>query len=191
VILPRQMTKKRSWVGAGEVIAGMDVDEDALSHPDDETDELLGEIPAGMNYQYFTEKMGHPSPEFAWRSKFSDYLRKAHPQHPVKTVLANPGYRTGPFHWDGRRFHPTELARLHTFPASFDLPDAKTAARSVIGNAVPPNLAESVVQAAMGDTETVDGEELPSPRRGRTSHQTYRERTEQRLQELYDEDELP
>jgi len=179
------MTKP--WVTAGSVLAGVSVETDDLEHPDDETVELLDEIPAGMNYQYFTDKMGHPDPQFEWRSKFSDYLRKAHPDDPVKSVLASPGYRTGPFHWSGRRFSPQELALLHSFPESFDLPDATTVARTQVGNAVPPELAASVVGAVVGDHETTDTDELPSPRRGRTSHQTYRRRTEARLDELYDE----
>ena len=181
---------KLPWVGAGHVLDDVDVSDEDLEHPDDETAEMLDEIPAGMNYQYFTEKMGHPDPQFGWRTKFSDYLRKAHPDHPVKTIVASPGHRTGPFHWDGRRFAPIELARLHTFPPSFDLPEATTTAREQVGNAVPPALASRVVAAAEDDVPTVETEELPSPRRGRTSHQTYRERTEKRLKELYGDDVL-
>ncbi len=44
---------------------------------------LLAEIPPGLNYSFFTENMGHPNPIFAWRSKFSDFLYKAHPDDPV------------------------------------------------------------------------------------------------------------
>lgn len=32
---------------------------------------LLNDVPPGLNYSFFTEKMGHPNPIFAWRSKFS------------------------------------------------------------------------------------------------------------------------
>jgi len=35
---------------------------------------LLNDIPPGLNYSFYTERMGHPNPIFAWRSKFSDYL---------------------------------------------------------------------------------------------------------------------
>ena len=35
---------------------------------------LLDNIPPGLNYSFYTEKMGHPTPIFAWRSKFSDFL---------------------------------------------------------------------------------------------------------------------
>jgi DNA (cytosine-5)-methyltransferase 1 len=182
---------KQPWVGAGDVLADVDVTTESLAHPDEETAELLDEIPAGMNYQYFTEKMNHPEPRFEWRSKFSDYLRLAHPEHPVKTIVASPGHRTGPFHWNGRRFDPQELARLHSFPPYFEIPNATTTAREQIGNAVPPSLAEAVVDGVTSDCETVDAEELPSPRRGRTSHQTYRKRCERRLGELYGETVIP
>ena len=37
---------------------------------------LLEHIPPGLNYSFFTEKLGHPQPIFSWRSKFSDYLYK-------------------------------------------------------------------------------------------------------------------
>lgn len=176
---------KRPYVAAYDILDDVDIDTSDLEHPDEKSQRLLNEIPPGMNYQYFTEKMGHPDPVFEWRSKFSDYLRKAHPEEPVKTVLSEPGYRTGPYHWDGRRFHSEELARLQTFPSWFDFPDATTSARTLIGNSVPPRMAESVVGVVVGDEDGVDAGELPSPRRGRTSHQTYRERTEKRLVQEY------
>ena len=46
----------------------------------------LAEIPPGLNYSFFTERMGHPRPLFAWRSKFSDFLYKAYPARPVRTI---------------------------------------------------------------------------------------------------------
>src|SRR6187402_1620070 len=49
---------------------------------------LLEEIPPGLNYSYFTDVMGHPEPVFAWRSKFSDFLYKADPERPVRTIKA-------------------------------------------------------------------------------------------------------
>jgi DNA (cytosine-5)-methyltransferase 1 len=49
---------------------------------------LLSEVPPGLNYSFFTERMGHPRPVFAWRSKFSDFLYKADPSVPVRTIKA-------------------------------------------------------------------------------------------------------
>ena len=58
---------------------------------------LLDDIPPGLNYSFYTEKMGHPNPVFAWRSKFSDFLYKADPNTPVRTIKASGGAYTGPF----------------------------------------------------------------------------------------------
>lgn len=77
---------------------------------------LLEQIPPGLNYSFFTEKMGHPQPIFAWRSKFSDFLYKADPKTPVRTIKAQGGQYTGPFHWENRPFTISELKRLQTFP---------------------------------------------------------------------------
>ena len=44
---------------------------------------LLKDIPAGLNYSFYTDRMGHPTPYFGWRSKFSDYLYKADPDTKV------------------------------------------------------------------------------------------------------------
>ena len=41
--------------------------------------DLLPDIPPGLNYSFYTEKMGHPEPKFAWRSKFSGFLYKLDP----------------------------------------------------------------------------------------------------------------
>jgi len=177
-----------TWESAKKYVESVSVDEKELLSIDNETQKLLDEIPPGMNYQYFTDKMKHPRPRFNWRSKFSDYLRKAHPDEPVKTIVAKPGNRTGPFHWNGRRFHSTELSQLHTFPQWFELPDAETTARRLVGNAVPPQLAQSIGEGLLEKTDTVSGSDLPSARRGRTSHQTYRKRTERRLEEKYGEE---
>jgi len=66
---------------AAEAIAGADASE----IPSDfalggRFGHLLKDIPPGLNYSFFTEKMGHPNPVFAWRSKFSDFLYKADPE---------------------------------------------------------------------------------------------------------------
>ena len=73
---------------------------------------LLAEVPPGLNYSFFTEKMGHPRPVFAWRSKFSDFLYKADPSEPIRTLKAQGGQYTGPFHWANRPFTIGEFKRL-------------------------------------------------------------------------------
>lgn len=111
---------------------------------------LLTQIPPGLNYSFLTEEMGHPKPVFAWRSKFSDFLYKADPQRPVRTIKAQGGQYTGPFHWDSRPFHVNELKRLQSFPDDYRIVGGKQVAIHQIGNSVPPQfariLAMSVIQ---------------------------------------------
>lgn len=99
---------------------------------------LLKEIPPGLNYSFFTEKMGHPSPIFSWRSKFSDFLYKADPAAPIRTLKAQGGQYTGPFHWDSRVFSVAELKRLQTFPDNYEVVGGRQIAIHQIGNSVPP-----------------------------------------------------
>ena len=91
-------------------------DDEATRDLEGRYSDLLAQVPPGLNYSFFTERMGHPKPVFAWRSKFSDFLYKADPDWPVRTVKAFCGKYTGPFHWTNRRFTIRELKRLQTFP---------------------------------------------------------------------------
>lgn len=102
---------------------------------------LLDDIPPGLNYSFYTEKMGHPNPIFAWRSKFSDFLYKADPNNPVRTIKASGGAYTGPLHWDNRFFNYEEYKRLQTFPDEYEISGTKQIAVKQIGNSVPPQLA--------------------------------------------------
>jgi DNA (cytosine-5)-methyltransferase 1 len=102
--------------------------------------ELLKGIPPGLNYSYYTEEMGHPNPVFAWRSKFSDFLYKADPNSPVRTIKAQGGQWTGPIHWDDRHFTVEELKRLQTFPDEYRICGNRQTAIHQIGNSVPPQL---------------------------------------------------
>jgi DNA (cytosine-5)-methyltransferase 1 len=102
---------------------------------------LLEQIPPGLNYSFFTKNMGHPSPRFAWRSKFSDFLYKADPERPIRTLKAQGGQYTGPFHWKNRPFGQAELKRLQTFPDTYKILGGKQVFAKQIGNSVPPQLA--------------------------------------------------
>ena len=101
---------------------------------------LLDDIPPGLNYSFYTEEMGHPNPIFAWRSKFSDFLYKADPNTPVRTIKASGGAYTGPLHWDNRFFTYEEYKRLQTFPDDYKISGSKQIAVKQIGNSVPPQL---------------------------------------------------
>lgn len=102
---------------------------------------LLPDVPEGLNYSFFTAEMGHPEPVFAWRSKFHDLLYKVKRDEPCRTIKANPGKFTGPFHWKNRHFTTSELKRLQTFPDSYELVGSQKQIMEQIGNSVPPQLA--------------------------------------------------
>lgn len=108
---------------------------------------LLNDIPPGLNYSFYTEEMGHPNPIFAWRSKFSDFLYKADPNEPVRTIKASGGAYTGPLHWDNRFFSYGEYKRLQTFPDDYEISGNRQVAIKQIGNSVPPQLARMMAIA--------------------------------------------
>ncbi len=101
---------------------------------------LLENIPPGLNYSFYTREMGYPYPVFSWRSKFSDFLYKADPETPVRTLKAQGGQYTGPFHWTGRKFSINELKRLQTFPDTYVLVGNQQVQIQQLGNSVPPQL---------------------------------------------------
>lgn len=108
---------------------------------------LLREVPPGLNYSFFTTEMGHPKPVFAWRSKFSDFLYKAAPDSPIRTLKAQGGQYTGPFHWDSRPFAVSELKRLQTFPDVYQIIGGRQVAAHQLGNSVPPQIARILALA--------------------------------------------
>jgi DNA (cytosine-5)-methyltransferase 1 len=144
---PRPTHGRDSWdglptVSAADALAGVpNSGEKIKSDLGGRFGHLLKEIPPGLNYSFFTEKMGHPSPIFSWRSKFSDFLYKADPATPIRTLKAQGGQYTGPFHWDSRAFSVAELKRLQTFPDSYEVVGGRQIAIHQIGNSVPPQLA--------------------------------------------------
>ena len=103
---------------------------------------LLPKVPEGLNYAFFTSEMGHPEPVFAWRSKFHDLLYKVNRNEPCRTIKAQPGKFTGPFHWKNRHFTLAELKRLQTYPDDYELKGSYATQLEQIGNSVPPRMAE-------------------------------------------------
>ncbi len=118
---------------------------------------LLEEVPPGYNYHYFTREMGYPEPVFAWRSRFSDFLYKADPDKPVRTIVAQLGKYSGPFHWKNRKFTLDEFKRLQTFPDDYQFAGGMGKSLKQIGNSVPPLLAEKLAEAVL---QQVFGENL-------------------------------
>jgi DNA (cytosine-5)-methyltransferase 1 len=91
--------------------------------------------------------MGYPEPIFAWRSKFHDFLYKVDPASPCRTIKANPGKFTGPFHWKNRHFTLEELKRLQAFPDDYGVVGTYAKVVEQIGNSVPPLLAEVIAKS--------------------------------------------
>lgn len=102
---------------------------------------LLPLVPPGSNYLHFTAKRGYPEPVFAYRSRFSDFLYKANPDTPVKTLIASPGKYTGPLHWDNRYLSVGEYKRIQGFPDNHHFFGDRTAQIRQIGNSVCPKIA--------------------------------------------------
>jgi len=105
---------------------------------------LLPLVPEGLNYSFFTKEMGYPEPYFAWRSKFHDFLYKADRNRPSRTLKAQPGKFTGPFHWNNRHFTTCELKRIQSFPDDYVITGTNKQVVAQIGNSVPPRLAEVI-----------------------------------------------
>lgn len=108
---------------------------------------LLASVPEGENYLFFTAKRGHPNPIFAYRSRFSDFLYKAHRKYPMKTIIASPGKYTGPLHWDNRYFSITEYMAIQGFPQGHLFFGDRASVIKQIGNSVSPKIAFRLAQA--------------------------------------------
>jgi len=101
---------------------------------------LLPLVPPGENYLFFTAKRGYSNPVFSYRSRFSDFLYKANPNLPIKTLIASPGKYTGPFHWENRCFTVKEYMRLQGFPDGYKFVGERSDKIKQIGNSVSPKL---------------------------------------------------
>lgn len=155
---------------------------------------LLDDIPPGLNYSFYTEEMGHPHPIFAWRSKFSDFLYKADPNTPVRTIKASGGAYTGPLHWENRFFTLEEYKRLQTFPDDYQISGNKQTAVKQIGNSVPPQLARMMAIAIRSQVfQTIfpfelslldSGEELSFRKRKRELTEIYRKKAKDAIDGL-------
>lgn len=139
---------QRAYLTAQSAIADLQ-DHDEPSHSySGKYGSLLAEVPPGNNYHFFTREMGYPQPIFAWRSRFSDFLYKADPDKPVRTIVASLGAYSGPFHWKNRKFTIQEFKRLQTFPDDYEFAGGQAAMKQ-IGNSVPPIFAEQLARATL------------------------------------------
>ena len=140
---------RRPHVTAGEALSGISEieDVDALYLRDGKYAHLLPLVPPGQNYLFFTAKRGHQAPIFAYRSRFSDFLYKANPQTPIKTLIASPGKYTGPLHWENRYFTIREYMRLQGFPDNYEFCGNREDIIRQIGNSVSPKIAYQIALA--------------------------------------------
>ncbi|MDX6591751.1 MAG: (cytosine-5)-methyltransferase 1 [Gaiellales bacterium] len=144
-------------VSSGEALAGLpDAPEPEEAVTGTFAEELRG-VPPGENYLWWTEKRGHPSPRFTWRSRYWNFLLKLHPERPSPTIQGQPGPWVGPFHWDNRRLRAAELKRLMTFPDDFRVIGTRREQQLQLGNAVPPMLARVVALAVHNALDEIEG----------------------------------
>jgi DNA (cytosine-5)-methyltransferase 1 len=141
----------RPHVTAGAALAGLVTEPEPNEAVAGKYGHLLPEIPPGDNYLFYTEKRGHPNPQFRWRSKYWSFLLKLSADKPAPTIQAQPGPYVGPFHWDNRRIRVGELKRLFTYPDDFELVGTRGSIQAQIGNSVPPLLAKTVILAMHGE----------------------------------------
>lgn len=142
-------SRKVPYVSALEAIADLQDPSEPIHSLSGKYGKLLEEIPPGHNYHYFTKEMGHPEPRFAWRSRFSDFLYKADPEKPVRTIVAKLGAYSGPFHWKNRKFTLEEFKRLQSFPDDYVFAGGLNTALQQIGNSVPPAFGEQLAKAVL------------------------------------------
>jgi DNA (cytosine-5)-methyltransferase 1 len=139
----------RSYVSAGEALLDLDDPTEIVPPYPGKWGSLLAEVPPGMNYLFFTEEMGHPTPKFAWRSRFSDFLYKLDPKLPSKTIVASQGAYGGPFHWRGRKLTLAEHKRLQSFPDDYEIEGSLLTGIKQVGNSVAPRFAEQLAKAVL------------------------------------------
>lgn len=181
---------ERELVTAGSALSDISEPDDGDMYSVTSSDaDLLPDIPPGLNYSFYTEKLGHPEPRFEWRSRFSDYLYKADPEKPVRTLKAKPGAASGPFHWNNRKFTECELMRLQSFPDDFVFPHEYTEIVRQIGNSVPPaqafSIAKSIERQVRYHNSLISADaDLGFYSRRRTSSEEYQQKAKDRLEKL-------
>lgn len=147
------------WRTAGEVLADLDTEENASDEghfAGGKHHHLLKEIPPGSNYLHFTKERGHPQPLFKWRSRYWSFLLKLSPDKPSWTIQARRSNNMGPFHWRNRILRIEEVKRLQTFPDDYFLAGTVEQQWRLLGNAVPPLLAEVLGNAILEHLDGMD-----------------------------------
>lgn len=152
---------KSPYRTAEEALADLDDADEIIPPYGGKYGHLIPDIPEGENYRFFTEEMGHPSPQFAWRSKFSGFLYKMARNEPCRTVVSQQSRYDGPLHWKGRKCNTSELKRLQGFPDRLKIPHPYVVAVKQIGNSVAPPVATSIGKALRAQLEGLREYEVP------------------------------
>lgn len=134
----------KPWVNCFDVLGDLDfIDKnDNIVIPGAKHSHLLKHIPPGENYLFFTKERGHKKPLFKWRSRYWSFLLKLSPKKPSWTIQASFSNNMGPFHWNNRFLKISEIKRIQTFPDNHKLEGSFNDQWKLVGNAVPPLLAE-------------------------------------------------
>lgn len=153
--------EKRTYVTTGETIADLQDDNEIVPPYGGKYGHLLPDIPPGENYRFYTEEMGHPNPQFAWRSKFSNFLYKMDPDDVCRTIIAYQGRYDGPFHWKNRKCTVDELKRMQGFPRDFRIEQSYQEGVKQIGNSVCPLVCEQIGKALRYQIEGLEEFKIP------------------------------
>lgn len=132
------------WITCGQVLADFDniTEEEREQRPGSKDYSLLLQVPPGDNYLFFTEKRGHPSPVFKWKSRYWTFLLKLSPNRPSWTIQASFSNNQGPFHWKNRFLRIEEIKRIQTIDDDYVITGEFKDQWRQVGNAVPSKLAE-------------------------------------------------
>lgn len=122
--------------------------------------DLLPSIPEGGNYLWHTDR-GGGEPLFGYRTRYWSFLLKLARDRPSWTLPASPGPSTGPFHWDNRPLAVSEMLRLQSFPADWELAGDRRAQTRLVGNATPPLLGEVMGRLLHNELQPETAQELP------------------------------
>jgi DNA (cytosine-5)-methyltransferase 1 len=145
VIIEGLSTKERRgikpWRTSWDAIGDLEDDSSAELMPTGQWAHLLPSIPEGGNYLFHTSR-GGGIPIFGWRRRYWSFLLKLAKSKPSWTIQAQPGPAVGPFHWLNRRLSQIEMARLQTFPGTYQFVGSRGDVQRQIGNAVPSLLGE-------------------------------------------------
>lgn len=154
-------SSKTPYITVRDVLADITDENEVVPPYGGKYGHLLVDIPAGENYRFYTEEMGHDQPLFAWRSKFSNFLYKMNPDDICRTIIAYQGRYDGPFHWHNRKCTVDELKRMQGFPKDYVIPQSYNEGVKQVGNSVCPPVAYQIALALRYQVENLDAYKIP------------------------------